>query len=91
MNEADRQFLDRLDHLTAIMVAASESGDHDTFADALDESIAVEKRLAASRDSTWSMWWRHPLDRVFGFGAFASSDDWIEHMTGLLSDKGDAA
>lgn len=91
MNEADRQFLDRLDHLTAIMVAAREAGDHDTFADALDESIAVEKRLAASRDSTWSMWWRHPLDRVFGSGAFTSCDEWIEHMTELLSDKGDAA
>ncbi len=44
--------LDHIDALTRMMAA----GDHDLLDELLDESIAVEKRLAESREATWSVW-----------------------------------
>ncbi len=48
--------LDHIDALTRMMAAALAAGDHDLLDELLDESIAVEKRLAESREATWSVW-----------------------------------
>ena len=51
------QMLDHIDALTAVMTAALDAGDTDTLHDALTESLLVERRLAASRENTWGLWW----------------------------------
>ena len=55
--ETELLILDQIDKLTAVMAAAVEAGDGETFLDALEESQFAERRLMASRENTWSVWW----------------------------------
>lgn len=57
------QMLDHIDALTAVMTAALDAGDTDTLHDALTESLLVERRLAASRENTWVVWWAALTER----------------------------
>lgn len=51
--------LDHIDQLTAVMAAAIDANDGEAFLDALDESQFAERRLAASREHTWAVWFAH--------------------------------
>lgn len=57
------QMLDHIDALTAVMTTALDAGDTDTLHDALTESLLVERRLAASRENTWVVWWAALTER----------------------------
>lgn len=48
--------LDQIDKLTTAMAAAVDAGDGEAFLDALEESQFAERRLMASRENTWAIW-----------------------------------
>ncbi|MDJ0010120.1 hypothetical protein [Gordonia alkanivorans] len=50
------RILDNLEELTKAMEAAVATGDGEAFLDALDESQFADRRLTASRENTWAVW-----------------------------------
>ncbi|QAU07222.1 hypothetical protein HOV03_gp82 [Gordonia phage Asapag] len=48
--------LDHIDQLTTAMAEAVDAGDGEAFLDALDESQFADRRLSASRENTWALW-----------------------------------
>ena len=62
------QLLNHIDELSAAMSAAIDAGDGEAFLDALEESQFTERRLCASRDHTWAVWFAQTRN-VEGFAA----------------------
>ncbi|MGP3708518.1 hypothetical protein [Gordonia paraffinivorans] len=54
--ENELGLLDHLEQLTVLMAEAIEAGDGEAFLDALEESQFADRRLMASRDNTWDVW-----------------------------------
>lgn len=77
--------LDQIDTLAAVMADALDAGDQERFLDALDESSFIDRRLAASRESTWGVW-TQPLRNDEGDGMWD-----IYHKTELAHTQSEVA